>query len=211
MHLCERLLFRVSGNHVPIEQAEVKCLNWLVEHENNYGDFDYAEQYFSPILALLRERAEARELARANRPKPTAIPIPGSEKVKTKLEGNPYLKKEAKMQFEALVAILETPVEQVCLRAASHCPDTYAYACFRARTALTVACPMPAPCFPRSHTAHTVITLMPRNALVPIAGAGGARVRGENPAADGPQRHAPGPRLRPPEGARGEPGGGAAA
>ena len=112
--LCERLLFRVSGNHVPLEQAEVKCLKWLVDHENNYGEFDYAEQYFVPILTLLRERAEARAA-----PKQTAIPIPGSEKGKTKSEGGPYLKKEAKMQFEALVAILETPADQVCARTAA--------------------------------------------------------------------------------------------
>ena len=111
--LAERLLFCVTGTHVPHDQSEEKCLRWLSKHEPNYCDFDFAREYFAPVLSLLRSRAEARSSPN----KASVNPKTSAKKVRG--VGGPYLNKEAKSKFEALLAILEAPKEQVSARAPS--------------------------------------------------------------------------------------------
>ena len=96
---------------MPFEQAEAKCLTWMVKHEHNFGEYDYAKEYFVPILTTLRDRAEARANPKAAGSKKGQVRKPSAH-----YHGSPYLKKKAKVKFEALLAILETPAEQVCAR-----------------------------------------------------------------------------------------------
>lgn len=114
--LAERLLFCVTGTHVPHDQSEEKCLRWLSKHEPNYCDFDFAREYFAPVLSLLRSRAEARSSPN----KASVNPKTSAKKVRG--VGGPYLNKEAKSKFEALLAILEAPKEQVSARAPVRAP-----------------------------------------------------------------------------------------